>query len=35
MVIQRSIRSEFKRRQRPIAIDIFNGSIIEKNGKLM
>ena len=35
MVIQRSIRSEFKRRQRPIAIDIFNGSIIEKNGKLI
>lgn len=35
MVIQRSIRSEFKRRQRPIIVDIFNGSITEKNGKLI
>lgn len=35
MVIQRSIRSEFKRRQRPIVIDIFNGSITEKNGNLI
>jgi NAD+ synthetase len=35
MVIQRSIRSEFKRRQRPIIIDIYNGNITEKNGKLI
>lgn len=35
MVIQRSIRSEFKRRQRPIIVDIFNGSVTEKNGKLI
>lgn len=33
-VIMRSVRSEFKRRQRPFIIDIFNGSITEKNGKL-
>ena len=35
MVIERSIRSEFKRRQRPIVINIFNGSILEKDGKLV
>lgn len=35
MVIQRSIRSEFKRRQRPIIIDVYNGNITEKNGKLI
>lgn len=34
-VIMRSVRSEFKRRQRPIIIDIFNGNITEKNGKLI
>ena len=33
-VIMRSVRSEFKRKQRPFIIDIFNGSIQEKNGKL-
>ena len=35
MVIERSIKSEFKRKQRPFVIDIFNGNIVEKNGKLM
>jgi nicotinamide-nucleotide amidase len=34
-VIMRSIRSEFKRRQRPFIIDIFNGNICEKNGLLI
>ena len=34
-VIMRSVRSEFKRRQRPIIVDIFNGNITEKNGKLI
>lgn len=34
-VITRSVRSEFKRKQRPFIIDIFNGSIQEKNGNLM
>ena len=34
MVIRRSINSEFKRKQRPFVIDIFNGNITEKNGKL-
>jgi hypothetical protein len=33
-VIMRSVRSEFKRKQRPFIIDIFNGNIQEKNGKL-
>lgn len=35
MVIERSIKSEFKRWQRPIVIDIFNGGFVEKNGKLI
>jgi len=34
MVIQRSIRSEFKRRQRPFIIDPFKGTILEKNGNI-
>lgn len=34
MVINRNIKSEFKRKQRPFIIDIFNGNINEKNGKL-
>jgi nicotinamide-nucleotide amidase len=34
MVIRRSINSGFKRKQRPFVIDIFNGNITEKNGKL-
>jgi nicotinamide-nucleotide amidase len=34
MVIRRSINSEFKRKQRPFVINIFNGNITEKNGKL-
>ena len=33
-VVMRSVRSEFKRKQRPFIIDIFNGNITEKNGKL-
>jgi len=33
-VIMRSVRSEFKRKQRPFVINIFNGNITEKNGKL-
>lgn len=35
MVIERSIKSEFKRKQRPFVIDIFKGNIAEKNGNLM
>ena len=35
MVIERSIKSEFKRKQRPFVIDIFTGIVVEKNGKLM
>ena len=35
MVIERSIKSEFKRWQRPIVIDIFNGGFVEKNGNLI
>ena len=35
MVIERSIKSEFKRWQRPIVIDIFRGFFAEKNGKLI
>ena len=34
-VIMRSVRSEFKRKQRPFVIDIYNGNILEKNGNLM
>lgn len=35
MVVERCIRSEFKRKQRPFVIDIYRGNIMEKNGKLM
>ena len=35
MVIERCIKSEYKRKQRPLVIDIFNGNITEKNGKLL
>ena len=34
-VVMRSIRSEFKRKQRPFVIDVYNGNILEKNGSLM
>lgn len=34
-VILRNVRSEFKRKQRPFIIDIFNGNVLEKNGNLM
>jgi hypothetical protein len=34
-VIMRSVRSEFKRKQRPFIIDVYRGLICEKNGKLM
>lgn len=34
-VVMRSMRSEFKRKQRPFVIDIYNGNILEKNGSLM
>lgn len=33
-VIMRSVKSEFKRKQRPFVIDIFNGNILEKNGNI-
>lgn len=34
-VIMRSVKSEFKRRQRPFIIDIHRGYICEKNGNIM
>ena len=34
-VVMRSVRSEFKRKQRPFVIDVYNGNILEKNGSLM
>lgn len=34
-VILRSVRSEFKRKQRPFIIDVYRGLICEKNGKIM
>ena len=34
-VVMRSVRSEFKRKQRPFVIDVYNGDILEKNGSLM
>ena len=34
-VIMRSVRSEFKRKQRPFIIDIYRGYICEKNGNIM
>jgi nicotinamide-nucleotide amidase len=34
-VVMRSVRSEFKRKQRPFIIDVYNGNILEKNGSLM
>ena len=34
-VIMRSVRSEFKRKQRPFIIDVYRGLICEKNGKIM
>ena len=34
-VIMCSIKSEFKRRQLPIVVDIFRGNLMEKNGKLI
>jgi hypothetical protein len=34
-VILRNVRSEFKRKQRPFTIDIFNGNVLEKNGNMM
>lgn len=34
-VVMRSVRSEFKRKQRPFVIDIYNGNILEKNGSLI
>lgn len=33
-VVMRSVKSEFKRKQRPFVIDIFNGLILEKNGNI-
>ena len=33
-VIMRSVRSEFKRKQRPFIIDVYRGLICEKNGNL-
>ena len=34
-VVMRSVRSEFKRRQTPLVVDIFRGLICEKSGKLI
>lgn len=34
-VIMRSVRSEFKRKQRPFIIDAYRGLICEKDGKIM
>lgn len=34
-VILRSVRSEFKRKQRPFIIDVYRGYICEKNGNIM
>ena len=34
-VIMRSVRSEFKRKQRPFIIDVYRGYICEKNGNIM
>ena len=34
-VIMRSVRSEFKRKQRPFIIDVYRGLICEKDGKIM
>ena len=34
-VIMRSVRSEFKRKQRPFIIDIYRGLICEKDGSIM
>lgn len=34
-VVMRSVRSEFKRKQRPFVIDVYNGNILEKNGSLI
>jgi nicotinamide-nucleotide amidase len=34
-VIMRSVRSEFKRKQRPFIIDIYRGYICEKNGNII
>ena len=33
-VIMRSVRSEFKRKQRPFIIDVYRGLICEKNGNI-
>ena len=33
-VVMRSVNSEFKRKQRPFIINIFNGDILEKNGNI-
>lgn len=35
MVINRSINSEFKRRHRPLIIDIFRGYVCDKDGKII
>ena len=34
-VIMRSVRSEFKRKQRPFIIDVYRGLICEKDGKII
>lgn len=34
-VVMRSVRSEFKRKQRPFIIDVYSGLVCEKNGKIM
>lgn len=34
-VVMRSVRSEFKRKQRPFIIDVYRGLICEKDGKIL
>lgn len=34
-VVMRSVKSEFKRKKRPFVIDIFSGSILEKDGSIL
>jgi hypothetical protein len=34
-VIMRSVKSEFKRRQRPFVVDIYRGYVCEKNGNII
>ena len=33
-VVMRSVKSEFKRKQRPFVVDVYNSNILEKNGSI-